>query len=77
MYVTQIRTPENAALWAVCDKIGCKLAVKEVRKYEEIYGLCGNTYAHKDQIKAAGFRFDGTDKVWWAPNEAAFAKLEG
>jgi len=74
--IIQDRIPQNAALWAVCDKLGCKLAVKEIRAYEEVYGLVGNTFAHKDAIKSAGFRFDGQAKVWWAPNEQAFAALE-
>ena len=81
MYVIQDRVTDttrtnNARLWAVCDKLGCKLAVKAFG-CEDRLGLAGNTYAHKDAIKAAGFRFDGQDKIWLAPSESSFYALEG
>lgn len=41
--------------------------------------LGGNTFGVKDQLKAAGARWDGENKVWafesWAALEAAIATL--
>jgi len=75
LVVIQDRTENNSKMWAIADRLGCKLAVKEIRKYEEVYGLVGNTYAIKDTLKAAGFRFDGLKKAWFAPR-ATFETLE-
>ena len=42
--------------------------------------LGGNTFALKDKLKAAGARWNGSDKVWsfdsWASLEAAMSALE-
>lgn len=75
MVIIQIRTEQNASLWAVCDRIGCQLAVKQDR-HSDVYGLSGNTFPVKDAIKAAGFRFDGQTKVWWAPSADAFNQIK-
>ena len=54
------------------------LKAGEAMKGRSGYGspaLGGNTFEHKDTIKAAGARWDGENKVWafesWAALEAA------
>lgn len=58
------------------------LKAGEAMKGRSGYGrpaLGGNTFGVKDQLKAAGARFDGENKVWsfesWADLEAAIATL--
>jgi len=64
--VIQDRIPQNEKMWAIADACGCKLAVKENGKYNEVYGLVGNTFPIKDKLKSAGFRFDGAKRAWFA-----------
>jgi hypothetical protein len=35
------------------------------------------SYELKDLVKAAGFRFDGTRKLWWTDKPDVAAKVEG
>lgn len=68
LVIIQDRTEQNKELWAICDSLGCELAVKEIRKYDEVYGLFGKTFGIKDTLKAAGFKFSN-EKIWWASKE--------
>jgi hypothetical protein len=62
-------------------KIAAALGLKYVEGYlnnGEKVGISGNTFALKDKIKAAGFRWHGDCKVWYVLRSdaaAAFAKL--
>lgn len=56
-----------ATLQPLAAKIGCKVGeIEGNREFSRFrVALSGNTYAVKDQLKAAGFRFDVRDKVWY------------
>lgn len=62
-------------------KIAAALGLKYVEGYlnrGEKIGVSGNTFALKDQLKAAGFKWHGECKVWYvlAPDASqAFAAL--
>lgn len=50
-------------LQAQAAKIGCKFG-EVISGNSFKVALAGNTFAVKDQLKAAGFRFDGQNKCW-------------
>ena len=58
----------------LAQQIGCKAGEAGVDRGYGKPALVGNTYAIKDQIKAAGARWDGADKAWtfasWSDLEA-------
>lgn len=60
--------------------IGCKAgeALKGISGYGRP-GLIGNTFAIKDQLKAAGAKFDGENKAWtfesWDALQSAISSI--
>ena len=48
----------------LAQQIGCKAGEAGVERGYGKPALVGNTFAIKDQIKAAGARWDGADKAW-------------
>ena len=62
--------------------IGCEAGEAMVGKsHSSKPGLIGNTYQIKDQLKAAGAKFDGQNKAWvfesWAALESAIKSVKG
>ena len=62
--------------------IGCEAGEAMVGKSNQSKpGLIGNTYQIKDQLKAAGAKFDGENKAWvfesWAALESAIKSVKG
>jgi hypothetical protein len=78
MFVTPMgseNTPERLA----AEALGLKYVESCMDRGEKV-GLSGNTYAVRDQIKAAGFRWHGDCKVWYvaaADAPRAFSQLQG
>lgn len=68
-----IRNPHGSeAIQALAAQVGMVFGIASGRF--DSYGLPalgGNTYAHKDGLKAAGARFDGENKVWSFQSEQA------
>jgi hypothetical protein len=66
MFISPL-TGSAVELNKIAQTIGCK--VGEIEGNNEFprfrVALAGNTYPIKDQLKAAGFRFDGVNKVWF------------
>jgi hypothetical protein len=61
-------TPHGTeALQELAAKIGCKVGeIEGTTQFPRFrVALSGNTFAIKDQLKAAGFRFCGNNKVWF------------
>ena len=58
--------------------IGCKAGLCG-SGWGALPGLTGNTYSIKDQLKAAGARWDGLNKAWsftdWSALEAAIDSI--
>jgi len=78
MFISNIAGKENITAKAAA--LGLKAG--QALKGRSGYGapaLGGNTYVHKDAIKAAGARWDGENKVWafesWAALEAAIDSI--
>ena len=62
--------------------IGCEAGEAMVGKsHSSKPGLIGNTYQIKDQLKAAGAKFDGQNKAWvfesWESLESAIKSVKG
>ena len=67
---------------AAAKSIGCEAGEAMVSKsHSSKPGLIGNTFPIKDQLKAAGAKFDGENKAWvfesWAALEAAINTCNG
>lgn len=66
MFITPL-TGTSVELQPLAAKIGCKVGeiegTKEFPRFR--VALSGNTFPIKDQLKAAGFRFCGNNKVWY------------
>lgn len=66
MFITPL-TGASVQLQVLASKIGCKVGeiegTKEFPRFR--VALSGNTFPIKDQLKAAGFRFCGNNKVWF------------
>lgn len=61
----------------IANKLGLKLVQGYLNRGEKI-GLSGNTFAIKDELKAAGFRWHAECKVWFtlfSDAENAFRKI--
>lgn len=78
MFISKIAGKESIAEKA--SAMGLKAG--EAMKGRSCYGLPalgGNTFSHKEAIKAAGARWDGENKVWafesWAALEAAIDSI--
>lgn len=74
--VSPIRFAGNADLWAKADALGCDLVSKEGANRVDVVGLAGKTFGIKDALRAAGWRWDGQNKAWFAPSRAAFLSVE-
>lgn len=66
MFITPI-VGTAPTLQPLAAKIGCKVGeIEGNREFPRFrVALGGNTFSVKDQLKAAGFRFDGQNKVWF------------
>lgn len=78
MFVTPHGTE---ALQTLAQQLGCKYG-QIMRPYakstwDTVHALGGNTFAVKDTLKAAGFRFDGREKCWYHPeaDKAGFEQI--
>jgi hypothetical protein len=74
MFIKNPHGKESIAVLAA--QLGCEIgeATKGVGGYGRP-GIVGNTFGIKDQLKAAGARWDGANKAWtfdsWAALESA------
>lgn len=59
----------------LAQQIGCKAGEAGVERGYGKPALVGNTFAIKDQIKAAGARWDGADKAWTFANWEALEQF--
>lgn len=72
--VTVHRNELTKDLWSVADKFGLEL-IGFGNGYRMTDGLAGNTYSVKEQLKAAGFRWNSDARAWLAHDRAAFTRL--
>jgi hypothetical protein len=79
MFISNVHGKE--AISALASQIGCKSGECIHGAGYGRPGLIGNTYAIKDQIKAAGARWDGECKAWtfasWSDLESFLNKIIG
>lgn len=80
MFIKNIHGKEEISRLA--ESIGCQTGEAMVGKsHSSKPGLVGNTYLIKDQLKAAGAKFDGENKAWvfesWEILEAAIKSIKG
>jgi hypothetical protein len=78
MFIKNVFGKEEINQMAVV--LGCEAGEAMVGKSQTSRpGLVGNTYPIKDQLKAAGAKFDGENKAWvftsWAELEAAIKSI--
>lgn len=73
MFVANVCGKE--AINTLAQQLGCKAGEALQGSSYGRPGLIGNTFGIKDQLKAAGARWDGANKAWtfesWADLEAA------
>lgn len=74
MFVTPL-AGTAVTLQPLAAKLGCKVGeIEGNREFPRFrVALSGNTFAIKDQLKAAGFRFCGQNKVWFVADYAAMS----
>lgn len=78
MFIKNIYGKEEISKLA--ESIGCEAGEAMVGKsHSSKPGLVGNTFIIKDQLKAAGAKFDGENKAWvfesWTALEAAIKSV--
>ena len=65
----------------LAESIGCQAGESVKGSGYGKPGLVGDTFKIKDQLKAAGAKFDGENKAWvfesWAELEAAIRSVKG
>jgi len=79
MFISNIHGKE--AINTMAEQIGCKAGECVHGSSYGRPGLVGNTFGIKDQLKAAGARWDGACKAWtfgsWADLESALNTIIG
>ena len=80
MFIKNIFGKESVS--DLAKSIGCEAGEAMVGKsHSSKPGLIGNTYQIKDQLKAAGAKFDGQNKAWvfesWESLESAIKSVKG
>lgn len=76
MFITPL-AGTSVDLQPLAAKIGCKVGeIEGNREFPRFrVALAGNTFPIKDQLKAAGFRFCGQNKVWFVADYAAMTNF--
>lgn len=80
MFIKNVFSKES--INELAKSIGCEAGEAMVGKsHKSNPGLVGKTFPIKDQLKAAGAKFDGENKAWifesWADLEAAIKTIKG
>lgn len=77
MFIANVHGKES--INALADQLGCKAGECLHGAGYGRPGVIGNTFAIKEQLKAAGAKFDGKEKAWtfdsWAQLEAALLSV--
>ena len=77
MFIANVHGKESIGELAA--QLGCKAGETMQGSSYGRPGLIGNTFHIKDQLKAAGARFDSRDKAWtfdsWGALEAALLSI--
>lgn len=77
MFIRNIHGKESIS--SLAKTIGCESGEAMGKGGYGKPGLIGNTFSIKDQLKAAGAKFDGLNKAWvfesWADLESALREV--